>query len=68
MKFFTDALENTKKLHNGNELNTEVATLYNNFAIIYDKMNDYEQAVEFYLKDMKICIDLFGEDNELVAK
>lgn len=42
MKFFTEALENTIKLNDGNELNTEVASLYNNFAIVYDKMNDYD--------------------------
>jgi len=67
-KYLCEAL---KKCEN-NEHNTfrnkkDFARTFNNFGCLYDNMGDFPKAEDFYLKSLRIRLDLFGKNHSCTA-
>lgn len=44
-----------------------VATLYNNIAVVYDKLKDFEQSKKYHYKALDLRLKIFGNQHPNVA-
>ena len=64
-ELYEKALTNRKKIFG--EDHADVATSYNNLAVVYNSLKEYNQAKELALKALRIRKKIFGEDHADVA-
>ena len=51
----------------GGQDSLDVAASYNNIGNVYDSQGKYEEALEYYQKDLDITVRLVGQDHPDVA-
>ena len=51
----------------GGQVSLDVAASYNNIGNVYDSQGKYEEALEYYQKDLDITVRLVGGDHPDVA-
>ena len=50
------------------EDHADVATSYNNLALVYERLGEYNQAKELHEKALTIRKQIFGEDHKYVER
>ena len=50
------------------EDHADVATIYNNLALVYERLWEYNQAKELHEKALTITKQIFGEDHKYVER
>jgi CHAT domain-containing protein/tetratricopeptide (TPR) repeat protein len=59
------ALQNSLRFHHADSI--ENADIYYSLGMVNEAKGNYTQALKHYLKDMKMCIDYYGEYHPKVA-